>query len=94
MHDGSIATRSEVIDHYARGGRARHRLTTDPLLAGFMLTEAERAELLAFLASLTDQQFIHDPRHADPWPREQSLGAAPTDLPAPIRQSYEGHQHD
>lgn len=69
MHDGSIATLPEVIDHYAKGGRARSS-KTDPLLVGFKLTPEERADLLAFLESLTDEQFLTNPKLADPGPVE------------------------
>ncbi len=77
MHDGSIATLSEVLDHYAAGGRT---ITSGPdagigsknpykseLINGFELTEAERADVIAFLESLTDDALIKDPRFADPF---------------------------
>lgn len=77
MHDGSIATLSEVLDHYAAGGRTIHdgpfagNGSTNPhkslLLLGFELTEAERAAVLAFLESLTDTTFLTDPRFSNPW---------------------------
>ena len=65
MHDGSIATLDEVLDHYAAGGRARSPLTSD-LLVGFVLSADERADVIAFLDSLTDATFLADPRFADP----------------------------
>ncbi|WP_245814207.1 methanobactin export MATE transporter MbnM [Cystobacter ferrugineus] len=72
MHDGSIATLSEVLDHYAAGGRA-HALdssSVSPLRSGFVrgftLTPEEKADVLAFLDSLTDTGFLKDPRFADP----------------------------
>jgi cytochrome c peroxidase len=37
---------------------------------GFRLTDQERADLVAFLESLTDLAFTSDPRFADPWPRK------------------------
>lgn len=77
MHDGSIATLSEVLDHYAAGGRT---IETGPyagdgsqnpykseLIAGFTLTEEERADVLAFLESLTDEALLTDPRWSNPW---------------------------
>jgi cytochrome c peroxidase len=36
---------------------------------GFEITAAEKEDVLAFLASLTDQTFLTNPRHQDPWPR-------------------------
>jgi cytochrome c peroxidase len=67
MHDGSLATLEEAIDHYARGGRAggasRWR---SPLVRGFAIDGDERRDLIAFLESLTDSTFLADPRHGDP----------------------------
>jgi cytochrome c peroxidase len=77
MHDGSIATLDAVLDHYAAGGRTiasgpnagvgRANPLKSSFVAGFTLTAEERADLLAFLHSLTDEQFLRDPRFADPW---------------------------
>lgn len=77
MHDGSIATLEEVIRHYEAGGRniesgpyagdGRANPNKTGFLTGFPLTDAERADLLAFLDSLTDQTFITDPRFSNPW---------------------------
>lgn len=69
MHDGSVATLEEVIDLYAAGGRgdgARHP-GKSPLVHGFELTADERADLVAFLAALTDDALLADPTLADPW---------------------------
>jgi cytochrome c peroxidase len=78
MHDGSIATLEEVIRHYAAGGRtipdgphagAGHENPyRDSLIVGFEISDAEIADLTAFLESLTDQDFLTDPAFADPWP--------------------------
>ncbi len=64
MHDGSIATLDAVLDHYAAGGRnlglgeaAGHNPLKSEAVAGFDLTSAERADMLAFLHALTS----HDP---------------------------------
>jgi cytochrome c peroxidase len=73
MHDGSDATLEEVVDHYARGGRAGvagrsgggGRLKS-PLLTGFALTGEERRDLVEFLGSLTDSVFVSDPRFSAP----------------------------
>ena len=66
MHDGSIATLEEVIAHYEAGGRARGP-NTSPFLPGFRLSAEEKQDLVAFLKSLTDRDFVADPRFADPW---------------------------
>lgn len=67
MHDGSIQTLEEVIAHYEQGGRARSPYTST-ILRPFRLTDQERADLLAFLDSLTDEAALVDPRWSDPWP--------------------------
>jgi cytochrome c peroxidase len=62
MHDGSIKTLSEVLDHYSKGGRAHVTGKTDSLLKPFTITEEEKVDVIAFLNSLTDETFIRDPR--------------------------------
>ena len=64
MHDGSIPTLSAVIRHYEAGGRTvtegPHKGvgSASPLksefVKGFDLTDEDRADLVAFLESLTD----------------------------------------
>jgi cytochrome c peroxidase len=66
MHDGSIATLEEVIDHYASGGKMDYPNKTR-ILRPFRLTEAEKHDLIEFLKSLTDDELLHDPRWSDPW---------------------------
>jgi cytochrome c peroxidase len=77
MHDGSIATLDQVLDHYAAGGRAiisgplagdgRQNPNKDRLLRGFALTPEERTSMLAFFESLTDPTIAGNPEFADPW---------------------------
>jgi len=79
MHDGSIATLGEVVDHYAAGGRTIHdglfagegsrNPNKDPRIAGFKISPQDRADLVAFLTCLTDQEVLHDPRFGNPWPQ-------------------------
>ncbi|WP_437522806.1 MbnH family di-heme enzyme [Sorangium sp. So ce726] len=78
MHDGSIETLEGVLDHYAAGGRtieaglpnagvgSENKFKSE-LISGFDLTEEERADVIAFLQTLTDDEFLKDPRFADPW---------------------------
>ncbi|MGE0363829.1 MAG: MbnH family di-heme enzyme [Vicinamibacterales bacterium] len=78
MHDGSVATLGDVIDHYADGGRTiadgpnqgvgHDNPNKSEGVRGFWLTPGQRADLLAFLESLTDEALLGDPRFADPWP--------------------------
>ena len=86
MHDGSVATLEEVLRLYAAGGR---QIADGPLagdgranpyksgfVPGFTLTEQERQDMLAFLNALTDEQFIRDPRFADPFTATATATAA------------------
>ena len=51
MHDGSIATLEEVIEFYDRGGNENPYI--DDQLRRLNLTVEEKAELVAFLRSLS-----------------------------------------
>ena len=78
MHDGSIATLEGVlVDHYGRGGRL---ITDGPyagdgstnpfksgFIRGFTLTDQEKEDVLNFLKSLTDTDFITNPHFSDPF---------------------------
>jgi len=63
LHDGSLPTLSDVIDHYAKGGRGDP--STDVQIEPFELNAAEKADLLAFLGALTDQKFLTDPKYIE-----------------------------
>jgi cytochrome c peroxidase len=55
MHDGSMATLWDVLDHYNKGGEANPFL--DGGIEPLALTEAEINQLVAFLFTLTDVRF-------------------------------------
>lgn len=59
MHDGSLKSLDQVIDHYASGGKPH--VNKNSLLKSFVLSPEERKDLLAFLNSLTDFTFISNP---------------------------------
>lgn len=77
MHDGSIATLSEVVDFYAAGGRhidsgslagdGRENPYKSQFVKGFELDAQQKEDLIAFLEALTDREFITNPRHANPF---------------------------
>ncbi|MBI3136446.1 MAG: cytochrome-c peroxidase [Bacteroidetes bacterium] len=69
MHDGRFATLEEVVDFYSTG--LQHSPTIDPLMkkvdvGGVQLNPAEKAQLIAFLKTLTDYTFISDPALSEP----------------------------
>ena len=71
--NGSISTLKEVIDFYAAGGRnivsgnwqgdGRKNPLKSQFIKGFTLSPEEKDDLIAFLKTLTDQQFLSDPQH-------------------------------
>jgi cytochrome c peroxidase len=64
MHDGRYDTLDQVLDHYTQGIHASPAL--DPKLAGGVkLDTTQRADLLAFLRTLSDEHFTHDRRFAE-----------------------------
>jgi cytochrome c peroxidase len=77
MHDGSMATLEDVLDFYAAGGR---HITTGPhagdgrqnpfkssLMGQIQLSTQDKADLVAFLKTLSDEEFLTSPKHADPF---------------------------
>ena len=69
MHDGRFDTLEEVINHYSEG--LVYSQTIDPLMkavsrGGVHLTEPDKADLKAFLLSLSDPSFINNPDFQDP----------------------------
>ena len=73
MHDGSLRTLEEVIEHYNSGIQGNPNLdlhlvdvsTKAPVKMG--LTELEKSQLKAFLETLTDHTFTTDPKFSDPF---------------------------
>ncbi len=77
MHDGRFATLEEVMDHYNDG--IVFSETLSPLILeadnapdqtagtiGLRLTQPEIEAIIAFLHTLTDDQFLNDPRFSNP----------------------------
>ena len=77
MHDGSIETLREVIEHYAAGGRTitegehagvgSENPYKSEFVPGFIISEEEIMDLLTFLETLTDEGFLTDPAYSDPF---------------------------
>ena len=69
MHDGRFYSLAAVLDHYSDNVQRTENL--DPLLQqngrlGIALSATEKTQLIAFLKTLTDEQFIRDARFAQP----------------------------
>jgi cytochrome c peroxidase len=77
MHDGSVSTLEAVLDHYAAGGRliasgpyagdGRAHPNKSDLISRIDLDAQERADIVAFLKTLTDEEFLRNPKFADPF---------------------------
>lgn len=77
MHDGSVATLEEVVAIMAGGGRnvasgpyagdGRASPYKSTLIQDRGLSAAEQADLVAFLKTLTDEDFLSNPALADPF---------------------------
>jgi cytochrome c peroxidase len=77
MHDGSIATLREVIEHYARGGTltgsgvnagdGKNSPLKSVLIPGFDATDEEIDAVIAFLEALTDEEFITSSKFSNPF---------------------------
>jgi len=69
MHDGSLATLEDVIDHYTAGGKYG-----DPnksrILQPLKLSDGDKKDLVEFLKSLTDEELLRDPRWSNPWVKQ------------------------
>lgn len=69
MHDGRFETLEEVIDFYSEG--LQFSETIDPLMknvnqGGIQLTDDEKQNLISFIKTLTDTDFISNPEFSNP----------------------------
>ena len=69
MHDGRFTTLDEVIDFYSEGVKDSEII--NPLMhhvmdGGMHLTDLEKAQLKAFLNTLTDETFLNNPNYSKP----------------------------
>lgn len=60
MHDGSIKTLNEVVNHYSFGGELNKQKSE--LIKPLNLTDLEKNDLINFLKTLTDTEFITNPK--------------------------------
>jgi cytochrome c peroxidase len=68
MHDGRFGTLESVLNHYSSG--IVDLATLDPILKqngklGIALSETEKTQLIAFLKTLTDNQYLTDKRFSE-----------------------------
>jgi cytochrome c peroxidase len=65
MHDGRYATLSEVLDHYSSGGHGAEN--EDVNIQPFNLTEQQKQDMINFLKTLTDEDFLENPAFGNPF---------------------------
>jgi cytochrome c peroxidase len=61
MHDGRFKTLTEVIKHY--NSLSRNKLLTKELAKPMNLTDNNRVDIVAFLKTLTDNEFLFNPKY-------------------------------
>ena len=67
MHDGSIETLEEVVEHYNSRIPADNELISFPLGGPMRLSDEEKTGLVDFMKTMTDPAFIADVRFSDPF---------------------------
>lgn len=65
MHDGRFGKLAQVIDHYTRGIQPRSSLAT-PVRSPIVLSSNDKVDLIAFLLTLSDREFVFDKRLGPP----------------------------
>ena len=65
MHDGSMATLEEVMDHYISGGKPSPN--RDTFIPAIDLDSYERQAIIAFMKTLTDTKVINEERLQSPF---------------------------
>jgi cytochrome c peroxidase len=78
MHDGRFQTLAQVVEHYNSGIQANPNLdarltqgafdgTNNTAPVRMNMTAQQKSDLVAFLNTLTDNDFITDPKFSDPF---------------------------
>ncbi len=65
MHDGSLKTLEEVVDHYASGGKNSPNKSS--FMFNLVLSESQKSDILAFLHTLTDSTTLTNPAYQSPF---------------------------
>ncbi len=67
MHDGRFATLQQVLNHYNEGGRSTKN--QDSKVRSLNLSNADMSDIIAFLQTLSDYNFVTDKanKFSNPW---------------------------
>jgi cytochrome c peroxidase len=72
MHDGRFSELEQVVEHYSSNIK-NHPNLGSPLKDDrgqprrFKFSQSDKQALVTFLKTLTDQQFLNDPKFSDPF---------------------------
>ncbi len=80
MHDGRFKTLAQVLDHYSSGVHPHRNLglavdendLTETKTIGFNYSPKQKAAIIEFLKTLTDEEFLSDPRFSDPFIQQEN----------------------
>jgi cytochrome c peroxidase len=83
MHDGRFKTLEEVLEHYSNGihshenlGVALEEQDGEAETSGFHFTDEQKSAVVAFLKTLSDDDFASDQKFTDPFVRISPSGRA------------------
>ncbi|HZV71534.1 MAG TPA: cytochrome c peroxidase [Saprospiraceae bacterium] len=65
MHDGSFKTIAEVMEHYTSGGK--NSPNKSAFLNDLHLSESQKADVIAFIMTLTDSSVLNNPAFQNPF---------------------------
>ncbi|UTW64628.1 c-type cytochrome [bacterium SCSIO 12741] len=65
MHDGSMPDLESVVAHYSAGGK--NHPNRHPLIRPLDLSPKEQQDLVSFLRTLTDEEFVNNPHFTNPF---------------------------
>ncbi len=65
MHDGRFKKLGDVLNHYVNGVKPSKTLSKS-LQTPILLSSNEKVDIIAFLLTLTDREFLFNPKHSYP----------------------------
>lgn len=75
-HDGRFATLNALIDHYSDNAISDPNLGYVIPVGPLSFTTSEKAALIAFLKTLTDEKFLNDPKFSNPFAEPRNAAEA------------------
>ena len=72
MHDGRYKTLTEVMNHYTNSSDKNSSMNPK-LKSVYLLSSNEKVDIIAFLLTLSDKQFLFDKRYTYPKVQIDSL---------------------